>query len=92
MSNKTITLGAFSTYSCEINEASQSAFNEATREILGVKYTAIAVSQQVVAGMNYHFFCNTESVTRYPLIGAAIVSVYKPVNENAQITNIREIN
>lgn len=85
-------VGAYSLYSSEISITSKEAFNEATRGLLGVKYTPVAVSQQVVAGMNYHFFCNTESVTRFPVIGAAIVSIYKPLEGDAHITNIKEIN
>jgi hypothetical protein len=92
MSNKTTMLGAYSPYTSEISDEAQTAFNEALKDLLGVKYKLVAVSQQVVAGMNYHFFCNTESVTRFPVNGAAIVSVYNPLKENAHITNIREIN
>lgn len=92
MSNKTNMLGAFSPYSCEINNDSKTAFDEAIKGVLGVIYTPVAVSQQVVAGMNYHFFCNTESVTRHPVIGAVIVSVYKPLKGDAHIINIKEIN
>jgi hypothetical protein len=85
-------VGAFTEYSCEINDEAKQAFNEALNGLLGVKYTYVAVSQQVVAGMNYKFFCNTESATRYPNTGAAIVSIYKPLKGDAHITNIKEIN
>jgi hypothetical protein len=85
-------LGAFSPYSCDISKESKAAFDEALKGLLGVKYTPVAVSQQVVAGMNYHFFCNTEAVTRFPVTGAAIVTIYKPLKGNAHITNIKEIN
>jgi hypothetical protein len=85
-------LGAFSPYTCKIPNEAKDAFNEAMKNFVGVVYEPIAVSQQVVAGMNYHFFCNTESVTPYPVSGAAIVSIYKPLNEGAIITNIKPIN
>jgi hypothetical protein len=85
-------LGAFSPYTCKIPNEAKDAFNEAMKNFVGVVYEPIAVSQQVAAGMNYHFFCNTESVTPYPVSGAAIVSIYKPLNEGAIITNIKPIN
>ena len=82
--------GSYSTFTCKIDEAAQQAFNEAV-VILGVKYTPVAVSQQVVAGLNYRFFCNTETVSPYPYNGAAIVSIYKPLNGPAHLTGIKNI-
>jgi len=52
MSEQTNKLGAFSPYSSEISKASKSAFDEAMKGLLGVTYTPVAVSQQVVAGIN----------------------------------------
>jgi len=92
MSEQTNKLGAFSPYSSEISKASKSAFDEAMKGIVGVRYAPVAVSHQVVSGTNYHFFCNTESTTRQPVIGAAIVSIYKPLEGSAIINNIKEIN
>lgn len=91
MSNTTELLGAFSPYTCKIDENVKVAFDEAIKGILGVAYTPVAVSQQVVAGMNYKFFCNTKSSTLYPINGAAIVSIYKPLKEAAHITHIQSI-
>lgn len=91
MSNSNM-LGAFSPYTSEISNESKAVFDEALKGLLGVTYTPVAVSQQVVAGMNYHFFCNTEAATRFPVTGAAIVSIYKSLNGTAHITNIKEIN
>ena len=90
MSNSNL-VGAFSPYTSEINKEAQAAFNEGTKDLLGVKYSAVAVSQQVVAGMNYHFFCNAKSATEYPVNNAAIVSIYKPLTGEAHITNIKVI-
>lgn len=92
MSNTTNLTGAFSTYSCKIDNEAQTAFNEAFKGLLGVKYTPVAVSQQVVAGMNYSFFCNTETITEHPVIGIALVSIFKPLKGEASIIKINEIN
>ncbi len=82
--------GSYSPYTSKIDGAAQEAFNEAVK-ILGVKYSPVAVSQQVVAGLNYKFFCNTETVTPFPHSGAAIVSIYKPLNGPAHLTGIKDI-
>lgn len=91
MSNQTNLVGAFSPYTCNIDGQAQDAFNEAMKSLLGVKYTAVAVSQQVVAGMNYKFFCNAEGLTFPPTYTAAIVSVYKPLQGEAHVTHIQTI-
>ncbi len=91
MSNSSNLVGAFSPYSCKISGEAEGAFKEALNGILGVTYSPVAVSQQVVAGMNYKFFCNTQAATRYPNNGAAIVSVYKALTGPAHITHIQEV-
>lgn len=90
MSNTNL-VGAFSTYTCKMSAESQTAFNEAIQGLLGVKYSPVAVSQQVVAGMNYKFFCNAEGLTFPPMYTAAIVSVYKPLKGDAHVTHIQTI-
>lgn len=92
MSDQQRILGAYSAYTCEIDAPAKQAFEEALKDLLGVTYTPVAVSQQVVAGTNYRFFCNTESATRFPIMGSAIVSIYKPLEGSAHITGIQIIN
>ncbi len=82
-------VGAYSPYTCEISAQAKQAFSEAMKGILGVSYSPVAVSSQVVAGMNYNFFCNTVSATRYPNQGSAIVSIYAPLKGEAHITHIQ---
>lgn len=92
MSNTATLVGAFTPYTSEISKEAQAAFDEAFNGFVGVSYAPVAVSQQIVAGINYNFFCNTKSATRFPEEGAAIVSIYKPLEGAAHITNIKEIN
>ena len=91
MSDKSEFVGAFSLYTCDINQDAREAFQEAMEGLTGVGYQPVAVSQQVVAGMNYKFFCNSRQATRYPISGAAIVSIYKPLDGKAHVTNIQNI-
>jgi hypothetical protein len=83
-------VGEWSEFKC-VDKTSLKIFGEATRKLVGVNYTPVAVSQQVVAGMNYRFFCNTKIVLPHSLHGAAIVSVYKPLVGMAHITSVMPI-
>lgn len=66
-------------------------FKEAVTGFVGVVYEPLAVSKQLVAGMNYIFFCNAKGA--YP--GAewypAMVRIYKPLIGKASIGKISEI-
>lgn len=86
-----IRVGAFSPYTCNISPQAQASFEEATKALLGVSYSPVAVSQQVVAGINYKFFCNSRSATAHPLQGAAILSIYQPLEGPAHITHIQTL-
>ena len=89
MSNQLI--GAYTPYTSDISQEAKNAFNQAMKGLIGVTYTPVAVSTQVVAGMNYHFFCNSEAATRMPLYGTAIVSIYAPLDGSAHITHIQNV-
>lgn len=79
-------------YTCEIPSEAKDAFVEATKDIIGVKYSPVAVSTQVVQGKNYKFFCNTETeLVLPPTYGAAIVSIYAPLEGQAHITHIQTL-
>lgn len=82
-----IQLGGWSTFNCQVDSTAQKAFDEAEKPV-GLSFSPVAVSQQVVAGMNYRFFCNTKVVYPNSLNNAAIVCIYKPLNEKAVITSI----
>lgn len=78
--------GGCSTYGTHISSEAKTAFEEALKNLTGVSYSSIAVAEQVVAGKNYRFFCNAHKVIQNPTNYAAIVSVYKPLNGDATIT------
>jgi hypothetical protein len=46
---------------------------------------------QTVAGRNYRFAGNISSVTKNPSAYPALVTVYKPLQGKAKITEIRKI-
>jgi cytochrome c oxidase assembly protein Cox11 len=83
--------GAFTPYTSEISAEAKKAFTAAIKGILGVTYSPVAVSTQIVAGTNYKFFCNTEATTASPVAGAAIVNVYAPLDGDAHVTHIQAL-
>lgn len=84
-------LGGWTTYSTEINAAAKQAFDTALQGLLGVKYEPLAFASQVVAGVNYSFFCNAQGVYPNAPNNGAIVSIFKPLDGAAHITNITTI-
>lgn len=90
MSNETIP-GGLSPYTCKISDEAKKAFEQAMIGWVGVRYSPVAVSQQVVAGMIYRFFCNSQMVTLHASTGAAIVVIYQPLDAQAYVKAIHPI-
>ena len=86
------TTGGWTAFSTTISKEASDVFTTALKGLVGVNYVPLAVATQVVAGINYDFFCNAKVV--YP--GAperpAMVKIYCPPNGVPQITAIVPIN
>lgn len=83
--------GGWTPYSTEISKEAKEAFDEAFKGFVGVNYKPLAVANQVVAGINYRFFCNAKAVYPNSPIEAAIVQIYHPLQGPAHITSIQRI-
>lgn len=81
-------VGAYTAYSTQISTEEMNVFNQALEGLLGVDYTPLAVSTQVVAGMNYKFFCNAKGVYPNAIDEGAIVTIYQPLEGQPHITSI----
>jgi len=84
--------GAYTAYRTEISKEEMNVFNTAIKGIVGVKYTPLTVSTQVVSGINYRFFCNAIGIYPNALNEGAIVEIYQPSNGIPHITSIRRCN
>ncbi|MBV5281641.1 MAG: hypothetical protein JZU53_04310 [Paludibacter sp.] len=84
-------LGGWSAYSTTISSEAKKAFDEAFKGFVGVGYKPLAVSQQVVSGMNYRFFCNAKGVYPGAVDYAALVEIYDPLQHPAHITSIKKV-
>lgn len=67
---------------------SRKVFEEATRHLIGVKYTALEVSKQVVAGINYRFLCDAQVVAPGAEPYRALMQVYQPLEGPPIVTRI----
>ena len=79
-------VGGWSGYSSEISAEARKSFEEAMEGFVGVHYQPVAVAQQVVAGMNYSFFCNTTIADVQGTRGIALVPVFQPLKGKAVIS------
>ena len=83
--------GAYTPFSAEIDAEAAAAFEQAMAGLLGVDYQPVAVAHQVVAGINFAFFCNATTVypgaSPYP----AMVHIYRNLEGQAAITNIQKL-
>lgn len=71
--------GGWSAWNTVVTPEAEKVFQEVTRRLLGVRYKPLAFASQVVAGLNYCFLCETESVTLDPARGFAKLYVFAPL-------------
>ncbi|NET56361.1 MAG: hypothetical protein F6K47_09370 [Symploca sp. SIO2E6] len=90
-SAKAAAVGAWTPYSSEITPEASEVFEEALDGLVGVSYTPVAFATQIVSGTNYSFFCNAKVVYPNAPNEAAIVDIYQPLGEKAQIQDIQPI-
>lgn len=79
-------VGGWSAYH-KLTPQDQKVFDEAMKGFVGVKYTPISVSTQVVAGMNYRFKCEA-SMPPSDVVWEAIVEIFQPLNGNPHVVGI----
>lgn len=87
-----ITVGAYGPFTTKLSPEATQAFREATEKLVGVKYEPLASAQQVVAGTNFAYFCNATIVVPGASAYPAMVTVFKPLEGPAAVTNIQRLN
>ena len=72
-----------------ITDELKAVFDKAMEGFTGVGYVPVALAaQQVVAGMNYRFLCEATTVVPGAETDYALVTVYKDLDGNAEITEV----
>lgn len=82
-------VGAFTAFRTNLTPEDKKIFQEAMGGLVGVTYTPLAVSTQVVNGTNYKFFCNAKAVHPGATNEGAMVHIHHPVNGKAHVTSIQ---
>lgn len=76
-----------------IPEDAADAFAEAMKQFDGVGYTPVAfLGSQPVAGINYAYLCKTANVAPNANLRLCVVKVYKPLNGEATVTDVEDLN
>jgi len=74
-----------------VTEELQAIFDKAMEGFTGVQYTPLELLEtQVVAGMNYRFRCEAQTVVPGAEKREAIVTIYQDLEGNAEITDVQE--
>lgn len=79
--------GGWSRYE-KLTTEDETVFEEATQGIIGVSYTPLSVSRQIVSGTNYRFRCIARPSTIEPIQYEAIVQIYAPLKGKPFVTHI----
>ena len=83
--------GAYTPFKTEISTDEMDVFKKATGQLLGVKYQPLAVSTQVVSGINYKFFCNSTPVYPDAITTPVMVKIYKQLDGTVHLLEIEKI-
>lgn len=85
-----INYGGWTNYR-DVKEQDQALFTKVMSHLLGVKYTPLRVATQIVAGTNYRFLCEAETITHLTYEYHVLVYIFKPLpgtKEDPYCTNI----
>lgn len=83
--------GGWSEYTASISAEDMNVFNDALHGLVGVNYMPVAVAKQVVAGVNYSFFCNKKGVYLGAVNEAAMVLIFAPPSGIPHIVSITNV-
>ncbi|KEQ11264.1 hypothetical protein GZ77_26300 [Endozoicomonas montiporae] len=84
--------GGWSDFTIQITVEDKAAFDDALKGLLGVTYTPVAVSKQVVNGINYRFVCLAQTVYPGAPVRLAMVDIhFSPEKKHAFVTGIRDL-
>lgn len=83
--------GGWTEYSSQLTGEAKEVFVTATKGLVGVNYTPLALATQVVNGMNYSFFCNAQAVYPNAPHEGAVVSIHRPPSQPPYITGIHPV-
>lgn len=78
MTNNNALAGGWTAFNFDLTADARQVFEGATKQLLGVKYTALAFATQVVSGKNYSFLAKGQLVTPEATTTVVKIHVYLP--------------
>lgn len=77
---------------CELPGEVAVVFEEAMGYVVGVTYVPVLyIGSQQVDGRNYMLICKSLTTTQPTVEGCKKVTIYKPLNDTAQVINVEDI-
>lgn len=84
-------VGAYTPFRTEISKEESDVFKKATGQLVGVNYQPLAVSTQIVSGVNYKFFCNATPVYPNAITKPVMITVYVQADGSVHLLEIKEV-
>ena len=78
MMRSTASAGGYSPFE-DLEKEDREVFDAAFKGFVGVQYTPLKVSKQIVAGTNYIFICDAMPQTKDPEMFHALVKIFAPL-------------
>lgn len=88
METTDVMVGAWTAYSTQISENDMATYNSVMQNLMGVDYTPLAISKQLVEGENLRFFCNAKGVYPNAVNEAAMIQICDPAGGKAHLFSI----
>ncbi|MCX7749656.1 MAG: hypothetical protein N2645_22610 [Clostridia bacterium] len=83
--------GTYSAFKTDISQDELNVFKKAIGQLVGVNYQPLAVSSQVVSGINYKFFCNATPVYPNAITEPVIILIYEQLDGSVHLNEIKKI-
>ena len=71
-----------------VDSSARQVFDQATRNLLGVRLDPLSVREQVVAGRNYQFLCSSTPIVPGAAATKVLVDIYQPLNGAPTVTSV----
>lgn len=84
-------LGGWTAWQFEVSQQEQEILQQALGGVLGVRYQGLAVSSQLVAGVNYAFISVATHLTNPEISSLALVRVHVPLQGKAIVQSIQPL-
>lgn len=74
----------WSGFDVKISDKAREVFNKALDGVTGISYNPVAVATQVISGVDYCFFCSTETSQQY-----ALIEINESVNGRIELMGVK---